>query len=46
MDALNEDEVRHLAEIFRLMGEPNRLSIILAVRREDKSVGQIAEELG
>jgi len=46
MNVLNEGEVLQLAEIFRLMGEPNRLSIILAVHREDKSVGQIAKELG
>lgn len=46
MNALSEGEVLQLAEIFRLMGEPNRLSIILAVQREDKSVGQIAKELG
>jgi DNA-binding transcriptional ArsR family regulator len=46
MNVLNEGEVLQLAEIFRLMGEPNRLSIILAVHREDKSVGQIAKKLG
>ena len=46
MNALSEGEVLQFGEIFRLMGEPNRLSIILAVQREDKSVGQIAKELG
>ena len=46
MTTLDEGEVLQLAEIFRLMGEPNRLSIILAVRHEEKSVGRIAEELG
>lgn len=46
MNVLDEGEVLQLAETFRLMGEPNRLLIILAVRGGAKSVGRIAEELG
>jgi DNA-binding transcriptional ArsR family regulator len=46
MNVLDNGEVQQLAETFRLMGEPNRLRIILAVRHEAKSVGRIAEELG
>lgn len=46
MNVLDDADIRQLAEMFRLMGEPNRLLIILAVRDQAKSVGRIAEELG
>ena len=46
MSTPDEGEILKLAETFRLMGEPNRLLIILAVRDEAKSVGRIAQELG
>ena len=46
MTVLDDGEILALAEIFRLMGEPNRLHIILAVRNDPKPVGQIAEMLG
>tara|TARA_B100000676_G_C17525248_1_gene554812 strand:- start:24 stop:344 length:321 start_codon:yes stop_codon:yes gene_type:complete len=46
MRTLDEGEILALAEMLRLMGDPNRLAIILAVRDVAKSVGQIATELG
>jgi DNA-binding transcriptional ArsR family regulator len=41
-----DDTLEQLAEIFRLLGDPNRLKIIIACVSEDKAVGDIAEEVG
>ena len=43
---LDEAKATELAEIFRLMGDQNRLRIILACAARPICVGDIAEELG
>jgi len=44
--ALSGDQLTELAEMFRLMGDPSRLGIILACLIEPIAVGDIAERLG
>ena len=41
-----EECIAQLADMFRLMGDPSRLSIILTCLRGPISVGDIAAELG
>lgn len=43
---VSEDLATELAEMFRLMGDPSRLRIILACLESPTSVGDIAERLG
>ena len=43
---LTPDETAELAEMLRLMGEPNRLSILLACLEGEHAVGALATELG
>lgn len=43
---LDDDETTELAEMFRLMGDPTRLRIILACLARPTSVGEIAARLG
>ena len=40
------DPVADAAEVFRLLGEPNRLRIVLACLATDRTVGEIVEALG
>ncbi len=42
---LNEDQTIELADIFRLLGDPTRLRIVLACMTEPVSVGALAEQL-
>lgn len=42
----NEPHIEDLAEIFRLMGDPNRLRILLLVLDRPRAVGEIAEAAG
>jgi ArsR family transcriptional regulator len=42
---LSSDQTEQLAEMFRLMGDPTRLRIILACLGAPTPVGQIAEKL-
>jgi len=44
--ALTQDQIQELAEIFRLLGDPTRLGITLAVAGEARPVGEVAESLG
>ncbi len=44
--ALNEDQIAELAEMFRMMGDQSRLSILLACMGAPVSVGVIAQGLG
>ena len=44
--SLDDDGVTQLAEMFRLMGDPTRLRIILDCLAGPRSVGDIAERLG
>jgi DNA-binding transcriptional ArsR family regulator len=48
MDALpvNENEIRDLSDIFKLLGDPTRLRIIDALSKSEKCVNDIAAELG
>lgn len=46
MSGLTQDQTHELAEIFRLLGDPTRLGIALAVAREARPVGEVAEALG
>ena len=41
----NADMIGHLADLFRLMGDPTRLRIILSCLDEPISVGDIATQL-
>ena len=43
---LDDDQTVQLAEMFRLMGDPTRLRIILACLSGPTSVGTIATDLG
>lgn len=43
---LDNDTVNQLAEMFRLMGDPTRLRIVLDCLRGRRAVGDIAERLG
>lgn len=44
--ALNDDEAARLADMFRLLGDPSRLKILLACLARPISVGAIAEQAG
>lgn len=44
--SLDDDGATQLAEMFRLMGDPTRLRIILDCLAGPRSVGDIAERLG
>ncbi|WP_027795358.1 ArsR/SmtB family transcription factor [Paraburkholderia acidipaludis] len=47
MSTLFDDErIAPLADLFRLLGDPTRLRIVLACVRDRLSVGAIAEALG
>ena len=41
----SEEHIAQLADMFRLMGDASRLSIILVCLRESVSVGDIAKQL-
>lgn len=41
---IQDDHVHELADIFRLLGDPNRLKIVIACIHEKISVGDIAEK--
>ena len=41
----SEERIAQLADMFRLMGDASRLSIILVCLRESVSVGDIAKQL-
>ncbi|MCY4637996.1 MAG: metalloregulator ArsR/SmtB family transcription factor [Acidobacteria bacterium] len=43
---LDDDTVSQLAEMFRLMGDPTRLRIILGCLSGPRPVGDIAQRLG
>ena len=45
-ERVTDDEASELAEMFRLMGDPSRLRIILACLDQPTPVGQLAEALG
>ena len=42
--SLHDDNVHELADIFRLLGDANRLKIVIACLHEEISVGDIAEK--
>ena len=43
--SLHDDSVHQLADIFRLLGDPNRLKIVIACLNDKISVGDIAEKV-
>ncbi|NYD90843.1 ArsR/SmtB family transcription factor [Sphingomonas melonis] len=43
---MTQDEGIQLAELFRLLGEPNRLRLVVACLDGQKSVGELTEEVG
>ncbi|MFC6305883.1 ArsR family transcriptional regulator [Paraburkholderia dipogonis] len=45
-DDRSVDTIVPLADLFRLLGDPTRLRIVLACRDERRAVGAIAEALG
>ncbi|WP_245291910.1 ArsR/SmtB family transcription factor [Methylobacterium tarhaniae] len=46
MRLLSTEQVTDVAEVFRLLGEPNRLRIVLACLEAECTVGEIGEALG
>ncbi|MGX7703588.1 ArsR/SmtB family transcription factor [Methylobacterium sp. Gmos1] len=46
MRLLSPGQVGDVAEVFRLLGEPNRLRIVLDCLETDRTVGEIGEALG
>jgi DNA-binding transcriptional ArsR family regulator len=42
----SQDQVRDVAEVFRLLGEPNRLRIVLGCMDEPMDVGALSARLG
>lgn len=46
MALLNDDELTELGEMFRMLGDPTRLGIVLACMDEAVSVGHMASQLG
>ena len=46
MNQLSNDKVLEMAEMFHILGEPNRLGIVLCCLDEPVAVGTIAETLG
>lgn len=42
----SEETIVQLADLFRIMGDPSRLSIVLTCLKEPISVGDIADRLG
>jgi DNA-binding transcriptional ArsR family regulator len=45
MHVLSADQTQELAETFRLLGDPTRLAILLAVADDPRPVGAVAESL-
>jgi len=46
MHPLTVDQTQELAGTFRLLGDPTRLAILLAVAADARPVGAVAEHLG
>lgn len=46
MATVDDDRIAQLADVFHLMGEPNRLRMVLACLDEPVSVGDMAGRLG
>lgn len=46
MPRLTDAQSMDVAEVFRLLGEPNRLQIALTCLDEARGVGEISEKLG
>ncbi|MBN2971176.1 winged helix-turn-helix transcriptional regulator [Roseomonas aeriglobus] len=43
---MTQDEGIQLAELFRLLGEPNRLRLVVACLDGPRSVGELTEDVG
>ncbi len=44
--SLRDDKTIELADMFKMLGDPSRLRIVIATLEGPRSVGEIAEELG
>lgn len=42
---LDHDQLIELSEVFKLLGDPTRLNILITCMEEEKSVGEIVETL-
>lgn len=45
LESIQEDSVHELADIFRLLGDPSRLKIVIACSGGKISVGDVAEKI-
>ncbi|MFZ7104319.1 MAG: ArsR/SmtB family transcription factor [Peptococcaceae bacterium] len=43
---MQEKNIRNLAQIFKSLGDPNRISIIQKLSQEEKCVCELMEEMG
>jgi DNA-binding transcriptional ArsR family regulator len=43
---MDSDQANELAETFRLLGEPNRLRLVVACLDRPRTVGELTEEIG
>ena len=43
---MTSDRAEEIAEVFRLLGDPTRLRVLLACLEEARAVGDIAAEIG
>ena len=43
---MTPDQGNELAELFRLLGEPNRLRLVVACLDRPRTVGELTEEIG
>lgn len=46
MNQLTEDNLIDLGELFKVFGDSTRIKILFNLQESEKSVGQLAEELG
>ncbi|MFK4046253.1 ArsR/SmtB family transcription factor [Roseomonas mucosa] len=44
--SLTDEQAQELAEVFRMLGDPNRLRIALACLGDPRCVGEVAERVG
>lgn len=43
---LEHDQLIELSEVFKLLGDPTRLAILISCMDEEKSVGDIVDSIG
>ena len=45
-EKIHDDHIQELADIFRLLGDANRLKVIMTCRNESVAVGDIVKKTG